>query len=250
MKQDLKVLNISNSSFKLCANIFSFLKLIRLPNIFTAISNVWAGAVIVNGGNIPFPDLLFATVASASLYGGGIALNDYNDRNLDRLYRLERPIPSGLISEHSALLVAGSFLALGAATGFMISKLAGFITIGIALSVILYDSLLKKWFLPGIVSMGMCRGLNWTFGLETGNKRYSQFIFIPIAIFIYIAALTAIARSETEKPVFKKIVASGIIFLPLIDGFIVLIYGYWWQALIVSFLVVPTIMFSKMFDVT
>jgi len=230
-------------------SLISFFKLIRLPNIFTAISNVCAGAVIVNGGIFPIPDIFFVIIASAFLYGGGIAINDYSDRGFDREFRPERPIPSGGISEREALLIGVSLLIIGIISGFIISKNAGFIAVAIAISAVLYDSFLKKWFLPGIISMGLCRGLNWSLGLETG-KGILDFIPIPIAIFIYIVILTAVSRYEVKKSGLKKIVAAGIILLPIIDGFIVLSYGYIWQGLLVSLLIVPTILFSKIFDMT
>ncbi len=229
---------------------FSILKLIRLPNIFTAISNIWAAVFIANGGNFPFPDVLFATLASATLYGGGIALNDYFDRDYDKQFRPERPIPSGSVSARTALLIGVSLLVLGVASGFMISLLGGVITSAIALFVLLYDGFLKRWFFPCIISMGLCRGLNWGLGLEAGGEISTRFIFFPIAIFVYIAGLTAVAKFETKKPVFKKVVVAGVLLIPLIDGSIVFAYGYWWQGLMVCMLIVPAVIFSKIFEVS
>ena len=229
--------------------VISFFRFIRLPNIFTAISNVCAGAVIANGGIFPIPDIFFVIIASAFLYGGGIAINDYSDRDFDREFRPERPIPSGSISEKEALLIGGSLLIIGIISGFIISKNAGILAVSIAVCALLYDSFLKKWFLPGIIGMGLCRSLNWTLGLETG-KGIMDFISIPIAIFFYIVILTYISRYEVKISGLKKIVAAGIILLPVIDGFIVVSYGYIWKGLLVGLLIIPTILFSKIFDMT
>lgn len=230
--------------------LFSILQLIRLPNIFTAISNVWAGALIANYGKFPIPNILFGIVATVALYGGSLTFNDYCDRNYDRVYNPKRPIPSGSVSAQAALLIAGTLLALGAASGFLISLCGGVITCAIALSAVLYDGLLKMWFLPAIVSMGLCRGLGWALGLEAGGTIYGLMLLFPVAIFVYTAALTAISRFEVEKPIFKKVVMGGILLIPLIDGSIVFAYGYWWQGLIVGMLIVPVVVLSKKFDMT
>lgn len=230
--------------------LFSVLQLIRLPNIFTAISNVWAGALIANGGKFPIPNILFGTVAAVALYGGSLTFNDYCDRDYDRAYNPKRPIPSGSISAQTALLIAGTLLALGAASGFLVSLFGGVITCAIALSAVLYDGLLKTWFLPAIVSMGLCRGLGWALGLEAGGTIYGLMPLIPVAIFFYITVLTTFSRFEVEKPVFKKVVMGSILLLPLIDGSILFAYGYWWQGLMVGMLIVPVVVLSKIFDMT
>lgn len=229
---------------------FTILQLIRLPSIFTAISNVWAGALIANGGMFPIPNILFGTVAAIALYGGGIAFNDYCGRNYDREYYPERPLPSGSVSAQTALLIAGTLLAFGAASGFLISLLGGVISCAIALSAVLYDGLLKMWFLPGIISMGLCRGLVWALGLEAGGTIGGLMLLFPVAIFVYIVALSAISRFKLEKTVLKKVVKGGIFLLPLIDGSIVFAYGYWWQGLMVGMLIVPVVVLSKKFDMT
>src|SRR5262245_15685966 len=92
-----------------------YIELIRPANVVTAFADVLAGyalAGLQNPGTLPW--LLPAT---ASLYAGGIVLNDYFDRDLDRVERPERPIPSGRISGRSAaalgavLLIAGVLFA-------------------------------------------------------------------------------------------------------------------------------------------
>jgi 4-hydroxybenzoate polyprenyltransferase len=68
------------------------LQLLRPANVTTALADVLAGFAIAGLGNrAALPWLLLAT---AALYAGGIVLNDVFDREIDKLERPDRPIPS------------------------------------------------------------------------------------------------------------------------------------------------------------
>ena len=93
-------------------------QILRAANVFTAISNVIAGFLLVQGDWQPIGPLLLLMLASALLYEAGMVLNDVCDAELDAVERPERPIPSGRISRHAALrvgiglLVGGVFIAV------------------------------------------------------------------------------------------------------------------------------------------
>ncbi|MDI6733542.1 MAG: hypothetical protein QME16_06470, partial [Planctomycetota bacterium] len=78
-------------------SVVPFLRLVRLPNIFTVLSNIWTGSFIATDGMPEFSGVVFASVAGVTLYAGGVALNDYCDRTADGLLLLvgaERPTGS------------------------------------------------------------------------------------------------------------------------------------------------------------
>src|SRR3954463_16812892 len=107
-----------------------YVELIRPANVATALGDVLAGYTVAGLGNhAALPWLLLST---ACLYAGGVVLNDFFDRDLDRIERPERPIPSRRVTAAAAgrlgagLLAAGIFAAAladrraeagGAATG-------------------------------------------------------------------------------------------------------------------------------------
>ena len=92
------------------------LELLRPANVVTALADVLAGFAIADLGNpLALPWLLLST---ASLYGGGVVLNDFFDRALDAVERPERPIPSGRVRPQAAA-------ACGAILGSMIGALVG-----------------------------------------------------------------------------------------------------------------------------
>jgi 4-hydroxybenzoate polyprenyltransferase len=76
-------------------------KLVRLPNVFTALADIAVGALALAvwgawpaAGGLAFA-LLF--VASACLYSAGMVWNDFFDIEQDRRERPNRPIASGRV---------------------------------------------------------------------------------------------------------------------------------------------------------
>ena len=72
-------------------------ELVRLPAVLSVPGDAWTGAASTSnrrGWAMP--------AASALIYLGGMALNDWADRELDAEERPERPIPSGRISPTAA----------------------------------------------------------------------------------------------------------------------------------------------------
>src|SRR5688572_2508307 len=122
-----------------------YLRLMRLPNIITAISDIIAGVAIagslisvtwgsMNSGFM-FSELLFREgtfvsylpillliISTIGLYGGGVVLNDVFDADLDKTERPERPIPSGLIAKRSAAIFGTALLLIGIAAATLTNK--------------------------------------------------------------------------------------------------------------------------------
>src|SRR5690606_31208615 len=92
----------------------TYLELVRLPNLFTAVGDIVAGFLILTRGEtVSWRDLVVLMLASVCLYAGGVVLNDYFDRDIDAVERPERPIPSGRIHERDALKLGVRLLGLG-----------------------------------------------------------------------------------------------------------------------------------------
>ena len=78
-------------------NLLTWLQLMRLPTVFTALSNILCGYLITHSfrvGDLPQQtDLWLLLASSFGLYLGGMVLNDVFDAKLDAVERPERPIP-------------------------------------------------------------------------------------------------------------------------------------------------------------
>lgn len=226
------------------------IRLVRLPNIFTSLSNVWAGMVVAGGSTLSWSQVVMASIVSATLYGGGVAFNDYCDLPSDRQKRPNRVLPTGILTPGTALVIVIILFSIGILAGFMIAPLVGVIACSIVLAAIFYDTLLKKWFILAIISMGICRALNWELGLAAGGKPTGWFILFPGIIFLYIAILTGIARLENQVLPLRKLVKAGILAIPLLDACMVLSCGYYWQAGVIAALIIPAWGLGKAFEMT
>ena len=178
------------------------LQLCRIPNVFTAMSNVVTGVVLARGGEFFFSDMRLV-LASALLYIAGMVLNDYFDREIDAVERPSRPIPSGRISASGALgfgviLIVGAGVLLAP----MSLRVQG-VGIALALSILLYDTWLKNTPM-GVVSMGLCRTLNVLLGFAIVPWPATWMWVLPIGLGIYTAAITYLARDEVIGQSLKR----------------------------------------------
>lgn len=176
--------------------MIAYLKLVRLPLIFTAIADSAAGYGLA--ATAPSWSV-FAALAGASggLYCFGMAMNDVADRERDRTLAPGRPLPSGRISLRGALLacvflLAGSAASLAAAGG----PPARWVVWGAALAAILaYDFGLK---LPPV--MGLVRGLNVAIGLSAAmpleQLGESRLIIVAAVSVLYGTGLTFVSTLE------------------------------------------------------
>lgn len=198
----------STSRFQL----LPWLKLLRLPTVFTALSNILCGFYIASPERdlaimVGQPALWLLLAASAGLYLGGMVLNDVFDVALDRQERPERPIPAGQVSRTAAAVFGSLLLVMGltSATAASVLGETGFTSLNLAVvlaaAIVLYDSLLKNT-IAAPLGMGVCRGLNLLLGASTGltlNQLLtpdSAVFWIALALSVYVMGVTWFARNE------------------------------------------------------
>lgn len=178
-------------------NARALLRLGRIPNVFTAVANVVAGAMLARGGHVELGDLALAA-ASACLYLAGMVLNDFFDRDIDALERPERPIPSGEVTPGTALALGTALMGGGIGLAAWFSPTAGAVAAALACAILLYDGALKSSPL-GPVAMGACRFLNVCLGLSVlgGAAPPERWMWIaPLTMGAYTTAITILARDE------------------------------------------------------
>ncbi len=208
-----------------------FLRLMRLANIITAVSDILAGIAIA--GYITYQDysqvqlqpIILLVISTIGLYGGGVVLNDVFDADLDKVERPERPIPSGLISRGMAALLATLLLLTGIAAaaishpGRLFSS-SGLLAIAIALAAVVYDKWGKHHSFLGPLNMGLCRGLNLLLGISILPEALLRYWLISLVPVIYIAAITMISRGEVHggkrSTLYGAVVLYGIVIASIL----------------------------------
>lgn len=177
------------------ASLRDFLRLVRLPGIFTAQADIAAAFLVAGGTSLTSLALLLA--ATSLFYAAGMALNDYYDFAIDLRERPDRPLPSGRITRNIAF-------ALGLAALFSAVLLCGLagrqsLLVGIILAgcIFAYDRGLKHYNLVGPACMGSCRYLNFLLGLSVAPFACHTFL-LPLMGGIYVFGITLLSRKETE----------------------------------------------------
>jgi hypothetical protein len=211
----------------------AYLELLRPANVATSLADVLAGYAAAGRPNTP--DLLVLLVATACLYAGGVVLNDYFDRDLDRMERPERPIPSGRVAPEAAARLGGALLAAGIVIAAAATTAAGAVAAATAAAVLLYDAWGKRQTLLGPLNMGLCRGLNLMLGVAAAPAALGSAWPLAILPMTYIAAVTAVSRGEVHGGR-RGIAAFALISLNLV--LIALVWlslqgaSPWWAALL------------------
>jgi len=224
----------------------TYLELVRLPNLFTAVGDIVAGYLIVSRGvDVSWRDLTILMLASVCLYAGGVVLNDYFDRDVDAVERPERPIPSGRIRAQDALKLGVRLLGLGCVFAVGVGVTSLLAAIILAGCIVLYDARGKRIEYVGSVNMGACRFLNVVLGATgamSGPVESWLWFVLPVALLVllYISAVTLLATGEVwggnrmiSSLVFGAVavVIGGVIWLGLSDRLVEPIWSYPFLAL-------------------
>jgi 4-hydroxybenzoate polyprenyltransferase len=188
-----------------------YARLVRLPNLPTALADVTLAALAVGALPERWPAFLLLLAGSACLYMSGMVLNDFFDAAEDRRDRPDRPIPSGQVTARQAGVVGAALLAGGVA----LAALAGLVlpadeqagtflgpllvAVPLAGAILLYDGLLKHTPLGPLV-MGSCRALNVLLGVTiSGGLAWPLGPHLAVVVGLYIVGVTWFARNEAGR---------------------------------------------------
>jgi hypothetical protein len=177
------------------------MRLGRVSNLPTVTSNVLA-AIALAGGHPSRGTMWAACLALSLMYVAGMWLNDAFDRDLDRVERPERPIPSGEVS--AATVFDLGFVMLGG--GIVLVGVAAFSTgagwkpvlsvVGLASLIIFYNANHKQNAMAPVV-MGLCRAAVYTTAALLVRPDLCTGVLVGCALLLsYLIGLTYAARQE------------------------------------------------------
>ena len=199
------------------ANLLTWLQLMRLPTVFTALSNILCGFLITHQfrvGDLPQQtDLWMLLASSVGLYLGGMVLNDVFDAKLDAVERPERPIPSGRIPRNAAALFGGVLMAAGIIAASGVGSNSLLVATMIVPCVLGYNGFLKST-IAAPLGMGACRFLNLMLGASAvqGSIWQSIPMTVAAALGVYTVGVTLFARNEAGRSS-RFVLLSGVIIV-------------------------------------
>ncbi len=191
----------------------SWLSLIRLPNLLTVPGDPVAGfllAAAVGGAGFAggWGRAAVAAMVSMLIYAQGLIQNDLFDIREDRLFRPQRPLPSGNVAIRPAIAVCVLLTVSGVVTASLIGRQGVLLAVGLTATVFGYNAGLKRNRVLGPLTMGTCRALSLALGVvAAGIQVLAPPVLVAIALLgVYVAAVTSIAADETRtvKPGFRR----------------------------------------------
>lgn len=209
----------------------------RIANVPSVVSNVltgWVLGYLINGLNENScfgSPVWLAILAGCCLYIGGNFLNDWSDAEWDRKCRPERAIPSGIFSRRLYLGISLLLITVGLVSSILSSMTMSIIYGLIAMFVVSYTLLHKKYG-ASIWLMGACRAGLYFLGMavwsDTFKLQYYRhdgvfllmnilMSFPMIGMLLYIAGISLLARYEAGGKVGSgtKLVAALLLLAPV-----------------------------------
>jgi len=194
-----------------------YLQLVRIPGIFTALSNVMIGYFfsLSETNAISFPFLL---LTSGFLFCSGMIFNDYFDLRIDKKERPERPLPSKKISKQNAFLLGIIFLILANLFASIVGYYSLIISLIMTLLIIVYNYKTKFFSFLGIFNLSLIRFLNVLLGFSLLSITF-DIIQYAIPIGIFVAGISILAKNESSliTSISKKL---NYIFILITIGFV------------------------------
>jgi 4-hydroxybenzoate polyprenyltransferase len=173
--------------------MIAYLKLFRLPFVFTAAADSATGYLLASGTVSPRTLGLLA-LSSAGLYAFGMAMNDVADREKDRALAPGRPLPSGKVSLRGALSASLFIAGLSAfAVRWLEPKpgLAHSMWAGAFAGILVYDFALKA-----APVMGAIRFFNFLLGAAVAGAAFRESWTLALPAFAYGTSLTFVSTLE------------------------------------------------------
>jgi 4-hydroxybenzoate polyprenyltransferase len=174
--------------------------LVRLPAALSVPGDALAGMASTAVGIGPGRRLALPA-ASALLYWAGMALNDFADRDLDRIERPERPIPSGRVRPDEALTLAAGLSVAGVAmAAWAGGRPAARTASALAGAVWAYDLVLKDGP-AGPAAMATTRALDVLLGAAlsapggTDTRAAARSV---VAVALHTVGVTVLSRGEVH----------------------------------------------------
>lgn len=177
-------------------------RLLRLSLAPSAAADIVAGVLLVAGEVVSIPRTLALMLASLGVYHGGMALNDWADREEDARGGRARPLPTGALAPSTALGVALLGLGLGPSLAWIVAPHAGLVLVVVAVLAALYD-LVGRGPWRGPLLLAGCRAGNLGAGMalasETSGWRPVLFL-APLSYALYVGFVSRLARLEDLEP--------------------------------------------------
>jgi geranylgeranylglycerol-phosphate geranylgeranyltransferase len=191
----------------------AWLELTRPGNAIAAGVLTFTGAFVSGGVTTGPVAVTAAVIATVAATGGGNAINDYFDREIDAVNQPDRPIPRGAVSPREALGVSIALFAIATVAALTLPRVAIGIALVNLLALIAYTELFKGRPLVGNALVGYMTGSAFLFGgAAVGDPAGAGILFLLAAV----ATLTREIVKDVEDIAGDR--EEGLRTLPIVIG--------------------------------
>lgn len=179
----------------------AYLQLIRIQEwriYIAALLRMITGAVF--GYTIYFNkiDILLACGTIISCTAGILSINDFFDKDIDKINSPQRPIPSGRVGHIEVLLISGFLFLSSLLFSILINFWCFMITFITIILAVLYPILKRKGII-GHLTIGTISSMAILFGGAVMNNLSSAVILITITVFLYFMVVNIITSLKDIK---------------------------------------------------
>jgi geranylgeranylglycerol-phosphate geranylgeranyltransferase len=178
------------------------IQLLRPRNCLMAVLSILIVALVVSSldfQSIPFTEVLAASLVVFMFTGAGNSLNDYLDRDVDRLNHPERPIPSGCVKPRTAAALSGALFAASVALGLWLSVNCMLIILLNLAIMLAYEFRAKSMGLPGNLMISWLTASLFLFGGFAVLEMFPD-VMRPV-LFMFLLSFFATLGREIAKDI-------------------------------------------------
>lgn len=183
------------ASIHFAGTVAAIVRLLRPLNMGIVFLTIAAGGFLSDPSAVHWAQILLAAAAGALIAGGGNAINDCFDIEIDRLNRPGRPLPSGALTLNQANALWVALSLTGVTLSYLLTPWNLYISVFWVLALYYYSRTLKRTVLAGNVTIGILTGMAFLFGaVVTGEPSTALF---P-GIFAFLVNLTRELLKDVE----------------------------------------------------
>ena len=165
--------------------IKSLILSMRLKTTPLGVLCVFVGGLVAGASYNSF-NLFLAMLTALFVGSGAQTINDYFDRELDKITHPERPIPKGILKPNEMLYFSILLLILGFFISIFINLLCVGIVVFSIIMFIVYEKYSKKIGITGNITVAFVSALSFTYGGASVGNAIASFILSLIAFFIMV----------------------------------------------------------------
>ena len=173
-----------------------YLRLMRPVNCLMMGFAVIVGAALASSKTLgnSSPNLVFGFATGFTLTAASMTINDYYDREIDKINEPSRPIPSGTIKPKEALVFAAILTAVGFVAAYLTNVFCLFAAMLAWMIFTVYTTVGKRSGLPGNFLVSMCVAIPFIYG----SLAITSMVSLNVLFFVSMVFLSNTGREITK----------------------------------------------------